>query len=107
MSAAATLLVLALAAGGSLGVLAFATRALRLAEGAPGVREATNRYAWLLGREVEARLYPGSGWERYVVVAVGWHGSVCVRRAEEPQRRGWWVKRWAWEGNLRVDGEVL
>ena len=72
-----------------------------------GGRACASRYAWLLGREVEARVYEGRGWERYVVVAVGWHGSICVRRAEAPDRRGWWVKRWAWEGNLRVDGEVI
>lgn len=70
-------------------------------------RRSLNEHAWLLGREVEVKDIECDGWNRYVVSAVGWHGSLCLRRADQPSRRGWWVKRWRLEGNLRVDGKVL
>lgn len=50
-----------------------------------------NPYAEMLGREVEAKKYDGSDWERYVVVAVSWHGSLCLRETGDPKRKGFWV----------------
>lgn len=52
-----------------------------------------NPHAHLLGKEVEARVYEGSRWERMVVVAVSWKGSVCVRYASDPEGRGRWIKK--------------
>lgn len=45
----------------------------------------------MLGREVMARKYEASDWERYVVVAEGWHGSMCLRRADDMERNGFWM----------------
>jgi hypothetical protein len=50
-----------------------------------------NEHAHMLGKVVEARKYDGSDWERCVVVAVSWHGSLCVRPCAELERRGWWM----------------
>lgn len=50
-----------------------------------------NPHAHLLGRVVEARKYEISDWERYIVCAVGWHGSVCLRDVDDPDRKGFWV----------------
>ena len=93
MSAATIGFLLGVAFGGTLGVLCMA---LAVAGDAPVPRptlpERPNPHAHLLGQVVEARLYEGSDWERYIVVGVGWHGSLCIRRAAEPHGRGWWVK---------------
>lgn len=52
-----------------------------------------NPYARMLGRVVEARKTEDSDWEPYVVVAVGWHGSMCLRTLSEPSRNGFWMHR--------------
>ena len=61
-------------------------------EAAMGRLRPLNPHAHLLGQVVEARLYEGSDWERYIVVGVGWRGSLCIRRVADPHGRGWWVK---------------
>ena len=48
-------------------------------------------HAYLLGRLMEVRKYDASDWEPCVVVAVGWRGSVCVRRICDIDRPGFWV----------------
>lgn len=55
-------------------------------------RRVTNPYAHMLGRVMEVRKYEASDWEPCVVVAVGWHGSVCVRRICDLDRPGFWVQ---------------
>lgn len=55
---------------------------------------ALNPYAHMLGRVVEAQRYEGGDWGTYVVVAVGWHGSMCLRSLTEPTRNGFWLHRW-------------
>ena len=50
-----------------------------------------NPYAKLLGRTVEAKVYAESRWERMVVVAVSWHGAVCVRPESDMKTKGRWI----------------
>lgn len=50
-----------------------------------------NAHANMLGQVVEARKYEASDWEAYVVCAVSWHGSLCLRSIDAPDRRGFWV----------------
>lgn len=52
-----------------------------------------NPYARLLGSVVEVRELKRDVWVRAVVVAVGWHGSVCVRPTNLLEEPGWWVRR--------------
>ena len=52
-----------------------------------------NPYAHLLGKEVEARVYEGSTYERMVVVAVSWRGSVCVRPVRDMEAKGRWIPK--------------
>ena len=50
-----------------------------------------SKYAYLLNRLMEVRKYDASDWEPCVVVAVGWHGSACVRRLCDIDQPGFWV----------------
>lgn len=50
-------------------------------------------YARYLGRVVEARVYEGSEWERMVVVAVSWHGGMCVRPCRDMELPGRWIEK--------------
>lgn len=52
-----------------------------------------NPYAHLLGKEVEARVYEASDWERMVVVAVSWKGAVAVRRVSDPGSKARWIHK--------------
>lgn len=52
-----------------------------------------NPYAHLLGKEVEAKVYEASNWERVVVVAVSWRGAVCVRPVRDMQAKGRWIHK--------------
>ena len=54
-------------------------------------RRVASPHAHMLGRLMEVRKYDASDWEPCVVVAVGWHGSVCVRRLCDIDRPGFWV----------------
>ena len=49
-------------------------------------------YAELLGKEVEARVYEASRWERMIVVAVSWRGAVAVRPANDLETRARWIR---------------
>lgn len=51
-----------------------------------------NPHAHLLGKVVEAKVYEASEWELMVVVAVGWHGAVCVRPLSDTSYRGRWIR---------------
>lgn len=51
----------------------------------------TNQYARYLGEEVLAKVYEASDWERCVIVAISWHGSVCVRPADDLATKGRWI----------------
>lgn len=50
-----------------------------------------NAYARYLGEEVMAKIYEQSEWSRCVVVAISWHGSVCVRPADDLATKGRWI----------------
>ena len=52
-----------------------------------------NPYAHLLGKEVEAKVYAASNWERVVVIAVSWRGAVCVRPVRDMQTKGRWIHK--------------
>jgi len=54
---------------------------------------ALNPFAPQLGRVVEAKVYEGSKWEPMVVVAVSWHGSVCVRPVVDPYTKSRWIPK--------------
>lgn len=51
-----------------------------------------NPHARMLGELVEVRELKRDVWIRAVVVAVGWHGSVCVRPVDQLEEPGWWVR---------------
>lgn len=51
----------------------------------------SNQYARYLGEEVLAKVYEASDWERCVIVAISWHGSVCVRPADDLATKGRWI----------------
>ena len=70
-------------------LLGYVIRSVALAD--PGAARTSNPYAHLLGKVMEVRKYDASDWEPCVVVAVGWHGSVCVRRLCDIERPGFWV----------------
>ena len=53
----------------------------------------SNPYARLLGRVVEAKVYEGSKWEKVLVVAVSWRGSVCVRPVRDLSSKGRWIHK--------------
>ena len=50
-----------------------------------------NAYARYLGEEVMAKIYEQSEWKRCVVVAISWHGSVCVRPTDDLATKGRWI----------------
>ena len=52
-----------------------------------------NPYAHLLGKEVEAKVYEGSEWERMVIVAVSWKGAVAVRRVADSESKARWIRK--------------
>lgn len=54
---------------------------------------ALNKYAHLLGRTVEAKVYEASSWERMVIVAVSWQGAVCVRPVRDMRTKGRWIRK--------------
>ena len=53
----------------------------------------TNKYAYLLGRTMEVKVYEGSKWERMVIVAVSWHGGVAVRPVRDPELKAHWIRK--------------
>ena len=50
-----------------------------------------NAHANMLGQVVDAKKYEASDWETYVVCAVSWHGSLCLRAIGRPDKSGFWV----------------
>ena len=52
-----------------------------------------NPYASWLGRECWVRPASRDTWKRHVIVAVSWHGAICVRDAERISEDGYWIKR--------------
>ena len=70
-------LVVGLAVGTATGTTLMASMALR-------------RGPYACGEKVLVKKYEGSDWEMGTVVAVSWHGSVCVR--PEGQERGIWMR---------------
>lgn len=69
-------LVVGLALGTTLGTLMMANRAIR-------------GWEYACGEKVLVRKYEASDWEMGTVVAVSWHGSVCVR--PEGEEKGMWL----------------
>lgn len=61
-----------------------------------------NAYARFLGEEVMAKVYEQSDWERCVIVAVSWHGSVCVRLADDLACKGRWIRHGLTNGRVRL-----
>lgn len=61
-----------------------------------------NAYARFLGEEVLAKVYEQSDWERCVIVAVSWHGSVCVRLADDLACKGRWIRHGLTNGRVRL-----
>lgn len=55
--------------------------------------QALNKYAHLLGKTVEAKVYEASKWERMVVVAVSWQGAVCVRPERDMRTKARWIRK--------------
>ncbi len=70
-------LVVGLAVGTATGTTLMASMALR-------------GWPYACGEKVLVKKYEGSDWEMGTVVAVSWHGSVCVR--PEGQERGIWMR---------------
>lgn len=64
-----------------------------------------NAYARYLGEEVMAKVYEASDWKRCVVVAVSWHGSVCVRPADDLATKGRWIHHAFERGRVKPIGE--
>ena len=64
-----------------------------------------NAYARDLGEEVLAKVYEASDWKRCVVVAVSWHGSVCVRPADDLATKGRWIHHAFERGRVKPIGE--
>lgn len=64
-----------------------------------------NAYARLLGEEVLAKVYEQSEWKRCVVVAISWHGSVCVRPADDLATKGRWIHHAFARGRVKPIGE--
>lgn len=65
-----------------------------------------NPHARMLGRVVEARKYEAYDWEPCVVVGVGWHGSLGLRKLSELDRRGFWIKHNQVPTHVREIGET-
>lgn len=66
---------------------------------------AENPHARWLGRTVEARVYEGSDWERMVVVAVSWKGSLAVRPERDMQTKARWIRKQLVGERVREIGE--
>ena len=64
-----------------------------------------NAYARYLGEEVLAKVYEASEWKRCVIVAVSWHGSVCVRHADDLATKGRWIHHAFERGRVKPIGE--
>lgn len=64
-----------------------------------------NAYARYLGEEVMAKIYEQSEWSRCVVVAISWHGSVCVRPADDLATKGRWIHHAFARGRIKLIGE--
>ena len=64
-----------------------------------------NAYARLLGEEVLAKVYEQSEWKRCVVVAVSWHGSVCVRPTDDLATKGRWIHHAFARERIKLIGE--
>lgn len=64
-----------------------------------------NAYARYLGEEVMAKIYEQSEWSRCVVVAISWHGSVCVRPADDLATKGRWIHHAFARGRVKPIGE--
>lgn len=69
-------LVVGLAVGTAAGMTIMASKAIR-------------GWEYACGEKVLAKKYEGSDWELATVVAVSWHGSVCVR--VEGEEKGKWL----------------
>ena len=64
-----------------------------------------NAYARYLGEEVMAKVYEASDWKRCVVVAVSWHGSVCVRPTDDLATKGRWIHHAFERGRVKPIGD--
>lgn len=64
-----------------------------------------NAYARYLGEEVMAKVYEASDWDRCVIVAISWHGSVCVRPADDLATNGRWIHHAFERGRVKPIGE--
>ena len=64
-----------------------------------------NSYARYLGEEVMAKVYEQSEWSRCVVVAISWHGSVCVRPADDLATKGRWIHHAFERGRVKPIGD--
>ena len=64
-----------------------------------------NAYARYLGEEVLAKIYEQSEWSRCVVVAISWHGSVCVRPADDLTTKGRWIHHAFARERIKLIGE--
>lgn len=64
-----------------------------------------NAYARYLGEEVLAKVYEASEWKRCVVVAISWHGSVCVRPADDLATKGRWIHHAFARERIKLIGE--
>lgn len=52
-----------------------------------------NPYASWLGRRCWVRPHGRPDWTEHVIVAVSWHGAVCVRGAARLGDDGYWIKK--------------
>ena len=50
-------------------------------------------YAAWLGKRCWVRPAGRAVYSEHVVVAVSWHGAVCVRRADRMDEDGYWIKK--------------
>lgn len=71
-------LVVGLAVGFALGMMRMADKTVR-------------GWDYERGERVLVKKYEASDWEMATVVAVSWHGSVCVR--PEGEEKGYWIKQ--------------
>ena len=71
-------LVMGFAVGFALGTMRMADKAVR-------------GWNYECGERVLVKKYEASDWELATVVAVSWHGAVCVR--PEGEEKGYWIKQ--------------
>ena len=50
-------------------------------------------YASWLGRPCWVRPFGRAEWSEHVIVAVSWHGAVCVRDLRKMDEDGYWIKK--------------